>query len=1502
MAALLVEFYVSKWATETDKDPDLAETVLITPDRYQEVAARITPDGLKRHIDALSAIPSRLTGTEGCERAAAYVIEQFRALGVGEPQVEEFPVVVPVSGRAELVTPRGKFPIHPIYPNGVCPSAVSKDGLNTKLIYAGGGGLAAVAGKKLDGATVVVETGAREQWLYLIDLGAHAIIFVEKERPPRYMANMTQTMSHQDLPRFWMTRDEAAPLLALIKSEDLDATLFSDARWEQRTGKNIWVEIPGVSTAPHNKEDFVILESYYDSSSFVPDLAPGAEQACGVATLIELGKLIKDLRFQKRVRLLATAGHFQALEGIRRYAWEHVGQYDVPLRDVSPRGHAAMFALDLSSGSQRVGLFFTGNYFQQMVNNLKPRMSDLGRRATQYVNEIGKALGRPPDWMFVDTINPAVGKEWTTYVPSGLALDHEAALLAGIPALAFVTTNDTRFFAATPSDTEVNIDNLVSQTQLLACLLPNAFNVEGRYLKRSLPQTICEIKGRSVSFDPREGYLPSKPVKNAIVTARTQFDYQWYTGVASRPMAMADDKGEFKFVGLGTSNEVPAHTSTFAFETFLVEDGHITWAPDFGQMGRESYPTTLSLVQKEMELMCVAFPCKTLDLYNLIDPRSYNLLNSLDVLEAESNSHPAVFGSTLVETAWPWRSFFSPTASLFVQADKRLKITAGAGAAQKRMLLLNVPERKPEGRLFNTGSGFDVGTTPAIHHTYIQSASDMWRLNESRIAFFGGHGIENARVNTLHKLAGEALELAKEALNKLDYQEYMIQARRALGLESRAYPDVLGMANDVVRGLVFYLVLLLPFAFAMERLFLAGRRIETRILGIVGVFVAMFLVLRFTHPAFQIVLSPMVVLLGFSVATLSTVIISIVMSKLEALVSKRKLEEQGEHESGVQAISGFTLALELGIANMRRRRARTILTSITLIVLTFSVLSFVSVTAQLRTQRYVYKEGATPYQGILLRTKNWAPFPFETYASLRNEFGADCTIAPRRWYYGALILNRSFIDIQKGDVIRAVNSLLGLTAQETEFFNIKPALIGNSRWLEPHVEGVEPREEILLPINLVMEFSGISSEQQTGDLSEIEKVRLANAFIGRKVNMLGREFEVIGVFDWEKMNDLVDIDGERLTPYDPVEMEKKFMEEGTPDPEDVQRYIHHSFKDVAITNERVLGNLGGDLRSVAILPHDPSEMEPLIESLVRRLDYILFANMGGVPTLLSSRNATRISELWNLLILMVIAGLIVFNTMLGSVFERTKEIGTYTALGIAPSHIGRLFLVEAGVFAILGVMAGYVFGQTVSRAVAMVNVPILSDLELNYSSLAGVGACVLVMGMVILSSIYPARKASELGVPDIERRWKLPPTKEARLTLQLPFTVSLKEAPGLVAFLKEYLDSHVDVSVGNFYVENVKAGPSLVEGRGTGVTAQFWLTPFDLGVSQYTTFAIMLMEDMHVCGVQVHIERLSGDASSWRRANSHFMTNMRGQFLIWRNLTPQARAEYVERGKDYAFA
>ena len=41
----------------------------------------------------------------------------------------------------------------------------------------------------------------------------------------------------------------------------------------------------------------------------------------------------------------------------------------------------------------------------------------------------------------------------------------------------------------------------------------------------------------------------------------------------------------------------------------------------------------------------------------------------------------------------------------------------------------------------------------------------------------------------------------------------MEAARRAWGLEARGYPEVMSTANDTVRGIIFYFILLLPFSF-----------------------------------------------------------------------------------------------------------------------------------------------------------------------------------------------------------------------------------------------------------------------------------------------------------------------------------------------------------------------------------------------------------------------------------------------------------------------------------------------------------------------------------------------------------------------------------------------------------------------------------------------------------------------------------------------------------------
>ena len=96
----------------------------------------------------------------------------------------------------------------------------------------------------------------------------------------------------------------------------------------------------------------------------------------------------------------------------------------------------------------------------------------------------------------------------------------------------------------------------------------------------------------------------------------------------------------------------------------------------------------------------------------------------------------------------------------------------------------------------------------------------------------------------------------------------------------------------------------------------------------------------------------------------------------------------------------------------------------------------------------------------------------------------------------------------------------------------------------------------------------------------------------------------------------------------------------------------------------------------------------------------------------------------NLFIPILIAALIVLNTMMGSVYERFKEIGIYSSVGLAPMHIAFLFMAESCVYAVLGTVSGYLFGQSVAKLLIWGGW--LSGFTLNYSSLSAISSSALV--------------------------------------------------------------------------------------------------------------------------------------------------------------------------------
>ncbi len=661
----------------------------------------------------------------------------------------------------------------------------------------------------------------------------------------------------------------------------------------------------------------------------------------------------------------------------------------------------------------------------------------------------------------VYTASPTEEGRMGGYFVGKPAFDSEMFQLTGREALAFTTVDCGRTRVDTPTDTvgwmkaSGGFERLAAQVDVLCELVERmAAAPEVRSIYRTLDSRraagrsplidySCRVNGRVVLYDMKRSLgTADVPVPDALCVARfarahgdgRTFGAQSYLGVRDGYMTFSSEGGTFELLGLPHDRARAYATKQFEFGAYRFnqdpasdEFGEIDHAPDLGPQGaQQQFKIVHPIAEDNFEVTVAVFRCRPVGLFGFTDPLSGADYGGIVLYDAKTNTTPDYYGTSL----FPESSAAShgvPAGVVFLQPLVRFKLqfTAGALGATSPLVYVRGGEHLgadgPE-----AGYGYEFppkaepgGAPAAFHENHVQygvlrnmrllMTRDVVNLDEYRIAALAKHAVTNNRVNELHfgrdadkttQGATRHLEAAEAALAARECDAFSANLETALAMESRAYPIVKGTTTDILTGVLFYLFLLLPFSYFAERLVFGFPDVNRRIAGFFGFFILVFIILALVHPAFAITRSAPVILIAFITLALSILVIAMIRSRFEREIRLLHERPGARRQADFKRASATSAACALGIGNMRRRKTRTGLTLATLVLLTFSVLSFTSVDPRQVTHENPNPTGeeiVPPYAGVLLRDPRYTALSPYFYDLARNGFGREAAVVPRSW-------------------------------------------------------------------------------------------------------------------------------------------------------------------------------------------------------------------------------------------------------------------------------------------------------------------------------------------------------------------------------------------------------------------------------------------------------------------------------------------------------------------------
>ena len=1124
--------------------------------------------------------------------------------------------------------------------------------------------------------------------------------------------------------------------------------------------------------------------------------------------------------------------------------------------DTSPfMNYRIAICLDLSSHSSTAGVFVNGIRGLDEVNQ---------QRVVMPINNVLRehadaALRDASNRLFYSGISGSDGIGWGSMLPTDVAFDSRPFLDLRREAVSIASTLDMRLAVDTPQDSAdlVDYDGLAEQARTIAKVLGGLLLDKRRVptQKISMIQHLDFARTRALYLDPKKMTytgIAETPVPNVLILLQ---DFDAQRANPGRDAKLECPLGHTGLRAWGHMLTNPDGWASMIFDgpdpsmrkdAYMVEpDGRLAMSIDYGLFGVGRVGGTGGV---SASTPTVLFPFMQLEFYETLDVRELSYVGGIRLLD-QNDGFPQRWGGLGNGRA----------AMISLDPMWQLKLIAG-GSGEFALLLLNTSADEP------TGEGFGPQPDGRIPYSFFQAVKDQECLVRFRRDRMRQCGIRYPFTDDMVDRASASMLEALELRTHLNYSGAMQSLFDATTRAGTAYPLIWNVMTDTIYGLILVFVLVVPFSIFLERLLFGAAILQRRLMGVLGIFVCICLILNALHPGFEVATSPYLIPLAFAILSLVLIVLTMMLAKFDRQVQELHDVAARVHDQDVNRAGATWAGFSLGIGNMRRRKSRTTLTLLTLVLLTYSLLSLTSGEISRRHFRATMDHEPS-YPGVMVRDRQWGNLSEAAPEILRTSFAGEATIAPRCWKYdrGEQTLMAS---VECNGRRAYVYGFTGFTPEEAQVSGIN-STIDDGRWF---THGGGP--QCMLPENLADQL-GLTE-------ADVDKAN---------VRIYGRDFRLIAIYQPGRLQEFRDLDGEQTSPLLPVRTQASTVAGLT-------QFVHLDMTDVVLCSYEDLRNMGTPITSVAMRFNTPERGEELIRDFASRTNVLCFIALGDEVEAWSFLGFVWVTGLADLLIPLAIGGLIILNTMLTSVYERAREIGIFGSVGLSPIHISTLFFAESVVYGVLGIMFGYLVGQV--SAYIMIKFGLVTTLSLNYSSASAVFVSVLVFILILVSTAYPAWAAYRMSTPGVARTWHPPKPQGHEWHFEMPFHVPVGIAPGIAAFLYRYFESYREASVGVFYTD----AASLERGERDGLPmvlacAEVWIAPFDAGVKQEVRVSFPRdPDDRRVCDVRVRIDRMAGTPGDWQRMNRRFFKVLRKQFLIWRTIRPRQRQDYVEQGRQ----